>query len=67
MRLICKSNIDILSGETLSITINKEYKIIFEDNFGYKVLDDEERLYWYSKYHFHNIEDSRDIIISKFL
>ena len=67
MRIICKSNMDSIRGDILSITINKSYQLIQEDNFGYQVTDDEGRNFWYSKEVFYTPEETRDINLNSLI
>jgi hypothetical protein len=57
----CKSDIDInFDKKLVGLTIDKLYKVIDINNIGYRIVDDKERNYWYTKDLFYSIAEERD-------
>jgi hypothetical protein len=65
MLVRCKNNIDKLSDRILKITISKAYTVIYTDFFGYKISDDTNREFWYSKDLFYTQDEWRQIQLNK--
>jgi hypothetical protein len=57
----CKSDIDInFDKKLVGLTIDKLYKVLDINNIGYRIVDDKERNYWYTKDLFYSIDEERD-------
>lgn len=62
----CKSDADQI-GKLTGLTIEKYYEVIEEDEFGFMILDDIGRKFWYIKKRFYSIEEDREIKFKKIL
>jgi len=56
----CKSDSYIGLSKTPGLTIDKLYKVTDTDNIGYRIVDDKERNYWYTKDLFYSIAEERN-------
>ena len=59
MMVKCKNNNDSV-GELKGLTIGKSYLVTEIDSIGYKILDNLNRNFWYSKELFYPIDEERD-------
>lgn len=65
-KIVCKNTQDSV-GVLMGLTQGKYYKVIDEDNIGYMIRDDLDKLGWYCKELFFQKEELRESIISFFL
>jgi hypothetical protein len=56
----CKSDSYVRLGKNPGLTIDKLYKVLDINNIGYRIVDDKERNYWYTKDLFYSIDEERD-------
>jgi hypothetical protein len=56
----CKSDSYVRLGKNPGLTIDKLYKVTDTNSIGYRIVDDKERNYWYTKDLFYSIDEERD-------
>jgi hypothetical protein len=62
----CKSDNDSV-GKLKGLTIDKSYPVTGIDNIGYRIIDDEERNFWYTKELFYPIDEERNDKLNQIL
>jgi len=64
----CKSNWNkLINSKQDGLTLEKCYTVTEEDRFGWRVIDDLGRNFWYIKENFYSIEEERDMKINKLI